>query len=316
MAIRARLLQGATALLYFGPLLAGMAGFGWAMLPPFVSIFVFWLMLLRPHQWPQRNRDWLSLQILAGVATIVLTQVLLVAVLFGIGRGIGGVAGHLPMFHPFLPLGLSFLALPLSRLVWNAERAAARGVRLDEVLYPPAAAEVALPAELLPVLAPVGDEVRPLLDMADDTPLAIIGPAFEDVLDEADAWQRLTAIAEALELAPDRHRALREALVIWATEPEHFAANTTPAGLRVAFRAVAGDPDLLRLLLPRAAVLARLMPDRHGQFPDRAALEALGKADLPGQIATDYAALMAALGYRPAKAKARARARIGQTLPT
>jgi hypothetical protein len=30
-----------------------MAGYGWAMLPPFVSIFVFWLIVLRPQQWPQ-----------------------------------------------------------------------------------------------------------------------------------------------------------------------------------------------------------------------------------------------------------------------
>jgi hypothetical protein len=60
--------------------------------------------------------------LLLSVLTQVLTQVLLVAVLFGIGRGIGGVAGNMPMLHPFLPLAISFFALPLSRLVWNGKR--------------------------------------------------------------------------------------------------------------------------------------------------------------------------------------------------
>lgn len=309
MAIRARLLQAATALLYFGPLLAGLSGHGWAMLPPFVSIFVFWLVLLRPHHWPQRNRDWLDPQMLLSALTQVLTQILLVAVLFGIGRGIGGVAGHLPMFHPFLPLAVSVLALPVSRLAWNGEKALARGLTLEEVLKP-APAPLRQPPHARPE-----EEVAPLLALADDAPLAEAGPLLDDVLDEADAWQRLALIADALEAAPARHAALREALVIWATEPERFAANTTPTAMRAAFRAAGTDRAALRRLLPRAAALARMLPDRQPQFPDRAALEALAEGGLPGQLAADHAALMGALGHRVAP-RGRGRPRIGTLLPT
>jgi hypothetical protein len=316
MVIRARLLQGATAVLYFGPLLAGLAGYGWAMLPPFVSIFAFWLKLLRPHQWPQTPGDWLSAQALMNVTTLVLTQTLLVAALFGIGRGIGGVAGSLPLFHPFLPLGLSFLALPLARLIWNAEQSAERGLTLDEVLYPQSTPDAEMMASDLPPRPRADDEVRPLLALPDDAPLVEVGPALDDVLDEADAWQRLSVLADALDAAPTRHRALREALVIWATEPEHFAANTAPTGLRAAFRAAGQDLGVLRLLLPRAAALARMMPDRQDQFPERAALEALADLHLPGQLAADHAALMGALGHRKARSRAKARPRIGQAQPT
>lgn len=302
MAIRARLLRAATALLYFGPLLAGLSGYGWAMLPPFVSIFVFWLTLLRPHQWPQANRDWLDPQMLLSMLTQVLTQILLVAVLFGIGRGIGGVAGHLPMFHPFLPLAVSFLAVPLSRLVWDGRKALASGLTLDQVMNPPQAR--------------ADDQVRRLLALADDAPLTEIGPVLEEVLDAADAGDRLSCLADVLEAAPGRHGSLREALAIWATEPGLFSSNTAPTAMRAAFRAAGSDPAPLRLLLPRAAALARTIPDRLPQFPDRAALEALAEGGLPGELAADHAALMEALGHSAAPPRDKARVRIGGMQPT
>ncbi len=305
MAMRARLLRAANALLYFGPLLAGLAGFGWAMLPPFVSIFVFWLLLLRPHQWPQSGRDWLTASALLSALTQVLTQILLVAVLFAIGRGIGGVAGHLPNMHPFLPLAVSFLALPVSRVLWNGEKAMARGITLDQVLRPGS-----VPPRQPPHIR-ADEAILPLFALADDAPLSELGPELDDVLDEADAWDRLDRIADALAAAPTRHATLREALMIWATEPGHFAANTAPTAMRAAFRAAGRDQTVLRLLLPRAAALARMMPERQAQFPDRAALEALARDGLPGQLAADHAALMAALGHRAARGRGKSRPALG-----
>lgn len=73
MIVRLKLLQIATVALYMGPLLAGMAGFGWAMLPPFVTLFVAWLIVLRPHQWPQTNAEWLQSKSLISAFTQVLT---------------------------------------------------------------------------------------------------------------------------------------------------------------------------------------------------------------------------------------------------
>ena len=293
MAMRLRLLQGATALLYMGPLIAGLAGFGWAMLLPFVSVFVLWLMLLRPHQWPQSNREWLQASAWIAALTQILTQVLLVAVLFGIGRGIGGVMGQVPLVFPMLPLALSFTAIPLARLAWDSDQALAKGLSIDELLYPHKQPQPTLHPAPTPEVV-----VEPLFAFPDNAPLANLGPALEEALEDAGAWAVLAVVADRLDAAPGRHACLREALLIWATDPGNFASNAAPAGMRAAFRVAGSDLRLLQILLPRAAALARIMPERHAQFPDRADLETLARLALPAQLATDHAALMAALGCR------------------
>lgn len=294
MALRLKLLQLATVSLYMGPLLAGMAGFGWAMLPPFVSLFVAWLIILRPHQWPRSNAEWLQAKCWISVFSQVVTQILLVAVLFGIGRGIGGVSGNLPLFTPILPMALTFLALPLGRIIWNGEKAMARGETIDEMLYAPA-------RPVQPTVQSISPEVEaaPLLAMADDCALSDVGPALEDAMEDAGAWAVLSVLTKALDEAPGRHFALREALIVWATDPDTFAAKAAPEAMRAAFQVAGSDLRLLQALLPRAAALARIMPERRAQFPDRARIEALADLSLPGQLAADHSALLVALSPRP-----------------
>lgn len=291
MAYRLKLLQFATVSLYMGPLLAGMAGFGWAMVPPFVSLFLAWLIVLRPHQWPQGVAEWRQSESWILICSQVATQILLVAVLFGIGRGIGGVSGNVPLFTPILPLALSFVALPLARIVWNGEKAMARGLTIDQVLYAPvgASAQTACPE----------DEVDLLLAMTDDCPLADIGPAMDDAMARAGARAVLGVLIPALIDAPGHHSVLRMAVILWATDPDVFAGNATPDAMRAAFEAAGQDLRLLQVLLPRAAALARIMPGRRDQFPDRARIEALSRLSLPGQLAADHSALLVALSPRP-----------------
>lgn len=298
MTFRVKLLQTATAALYMGPLLAGLAGYGWALVPPFLSIFLWWMVVLHPHKWPQRNAEWLRASTWISVLAQLASQLLLIAMLFAIGRGLGGALGHLPLFHPALPLAISFIAIPLSRLVWNSEEALKLGLTLDEVLYP--RSRPATPSALVkcgPVQGPQ-EAIRPLLDFADNAALQDVGPALEDALDDDTAWARLAALGEALEAAPSKHRALREALLIWTTAPEVFAACAAPSAMRLAFRAAGTDLRLLSRLLPRATALARLLPQNHGQFPESDALAQLADLPLPAQVARDLVALQAALGHR------------------
>ncbi|MDZ4097043.1 MAG: hypothetical protein U1D35_19280, partial [Paracoccaceae bacterium] len=116
---RLRLLMGANALLYFGPLLAGLGGFGWSLVPVFAAIFVLWLIILRPQEWPDSLADWRRPETLVALAARAAVQLLLVAVCFGIGRGIGGVLGAVPPFPVMLPIAISFLSIPLARLIWK-----------------------------------------------------------------------------------------------------------------------------------------------------------------------------------------------------
>jgi uncharacterized membrane protein len=303
MVLRAKLLQAATAALYMGPLLAGLSGFGWAMLAPFMSVFLLWLMILRPHQWPQSHREWLRARTWVSVLSQVLSQLLLIAVLFGIGRGIGGVMGFVPLFHPALPVAVSFMAIPMTRLFWDSEKALAQGLTIDELLYPQRDSSRALPrmAGRAPGHSPE-DAIAPLLAFPADSPLHEVGPILDDVLDDAEAWARLAALGTALEAGTGQHAVLREALVLWATDPDRIVANCAPGALRVAFRAAGQDPQLLSRLLPRASALAHALPQRHGQFPDRSALDVLKAGGLTGQLASDLDALLSALGHLPAKA--------------
>jgi hypothetical protein len=131
---RLRLLMGATALLYLGPLIAGLAGYGWPVVPVFTAIFVLWMIVMRPFDFPATLADWAKPSILLGVVVRLLVQLALVALCFGIGRGIGGILGYLPPFPLAFPLGISILSIPLSRLLWNPAKEQEMNRFLDEAL--------------------------------------------------------------------------------------------------------------------------------------------------------------------------------------
>jgi hypothetical protein len=108
---RITLLRVATALLYMGPLLAGLSGAGWAIVPIFVALFLLWIFFLRPEL--SAAPSWLPrLQ-------LILVQTLLVTVFFGVGRGIAGVAGFPLVLPIWTTVSLSVLAILLGRLMYN-----------------------------------------------------------------------------------------------------------------------------------------------------------------------------------------------------
>ena len=134
MGNRLRLAMGAGLLLYLGPLLAGMAGSGWPVVPVFTAIFLMWLVILRPQEWPDRLADWQRPEALVALAARAVVQIFLVALCFGIGRGIGGVLGVTLGLPVLAPIAVSLLAIPLARLVWNPAEAAALDLALDDAL--------------------------------------------------------------------------------------------------------------------------------------------------------------------------------------
>ena len=272
MLTRMRLVKGATALLYIGPLIAGLCGFGWSMLAPFTAIFVVWLMVLRPEQWPASPEEWLSGQAWLAAVAQVLSQIVLVAVLFGIGRGLGGLAdiGAVSV-NPILPLSVSFIAIPLCRMLWDSHEAASLGYFLDDE------------AESAYGESAAGDAARaiiPLLNLPDSAPDAQVGTAVADALAVVTADLRLDALCAAL-AKPDRsHAALRRALVLWTTEPEIVAPGLVPEGMAKAFSIANGNPDVLRLYVPRAVALLAAFPNRAQDFPHPQSLRDAADADL------------------------------------
>ncbi|MES2913726.1 MAG: hypothetical protein V4753_01295 [Pseudomonadota bacterium] len=283
MLTRMRLVKGATALLYIGPLIAGLCGFGWSMAVPFTGIFVVWLMVLRPEQWPTTPEEWLTAPAWLAALAQVLSQIVLVAILFGVGRGLGGLADIGAVnINPMLPLSISFVSIPLCRMLWDADEAASQGYYLDEeakYAYADNAAGQAATA------------IVPLLNLPDTAPDAEVARAVAAALDVPAAELRLNALSAALANPNRSHAALRQALVIWATEPEIVAPGLVSGSMASAFSIAGGNFDLLRLYVPRAMALIAAFPNRAADFPPPSQLiEAADKtpeSDLPAHLQAD-----------------------------
>jgi len=286
MPTRIRLLRGATALLYIGPLLAGLSGLGWGMLAPFVGIFVVWLMILRPEQWPATPEEWLTGTAWGAALTQLLSQILLVSILLALGRGLGAVAGFLPEMNPIFPLAVSFLAIPLCRVLWDAQEAAYHGIFLDDEAAAAQAPRAATEASAA---------VVPLLTLADDAPDAPTSAAVATVLKAVRADLRLNAFTAALARSDRSHAALRRALILWASEPEIVAPGRVPSAMASGFAIAGRNADLLRLYVPRAMALIAAFPDRANSFPTPAQLrdaaaegpETDPYSDLPAHLRAD-----------------------------
>ncbi len=121
--IRYRLFLVTAALLYMGPLIAGLAGLGWQMIPVFTLIFLLWLLVMRPAMWPRQAAEWLTPRMIGKVLLWIALQAAVVAFCFGIGRGIGGTMGALADVPTWVPPLMSFMAIPLSRIFWNPAHA-------------------------------------------------------------------------------------------------------------------------------------------------------------------------------------------------
>jgi hypothetical protein len=283
MLTRMRLVKAATALLYFGPLIAGLCGFGWGMVFPFAGIFIVWLMVLRPEQWPSTPQEWLTGQAWLAALAQVLSQVLLVGILFAVGRGLGGLANiGTVSVDALLPLSVSFVSIPLCRMLWDSQEAASQGYFLDDEAkeaYSDNAAGQAAAA------------IIPLLNLPDAAPDAQVASAVATVLDVPTADLRLTALTAALTAPSRSHAALRRALMLWATEPEIVAPGFVSGSMDSAFAIANDDHDLLRLYVPRAMALIAAFPSRAGDFPApgvlRQTVEALPPSDLPLHLQTD-----------------------------
>jgi hypothetical protein len=292
MQARLRLLKGATALLYFGPLLAGIAGFGWRVVPLFVGIYLLWLFILRPQQWPRKLADWSRPEALIALLTQSVVQLLLVAVSLGIGRGIGGVLGVMPAIPLMLPVAVSFLSIPLARMIWDPWRADAGEVVLDEALARLEAEEDPAPADDLKRQTEVAARMVAALDRLP----AEAAPGL--LADHLHAMATQTS-HEALRVAlmdpiydGSATAVVRRAAAVHATDPavvDILKGSTYPMAV---FRALTDGPTLA-LFAARCADLAAEKPDRLADCPDPEDVVTLA-ARVPG-AAAELAALAKAL---------------------
>ncbi len=292
MQTRLRLLKGATALLYFGPLLAGLGGFGWAVVPIFAAIFILWLFILRPQQWPRKLAEWARPEALITLLTQAVMQVLLVAVSFGIGRGIGGVLGAVPPFPLMLPVAISFLSIPVARLLWDPWQADRGAGMLDDVIAKAEAAAQAAPQDDLRTRVEAAERMVLALDkLPEDSPpevlishlMAMSANVGHDALRVALMDRVYDNSASPL---------LQRATVVHATEGgvvDALAGTSYPMAL---FRGLT-SADLLQLFASRCATLVAQDPGRLQDCP--AVSDVIATAQTVPGAAAALGALSAAL---------------------
>lgn len=267
---RLRLLKGATALLYFGPLLAGLGGAGWAIVPVFAGIFLLWLVILRPHEFPQTLSDWTRSEALVASSARMAVQLLLVLVLFGVGRGIGGVLGSLPAVPYMLPVGISFLAIPIARLVWDPWKAHAMDKLLDDALShieEGSAVQGGDRAYAEAVTAPLNG----LSDTVTEAELASHLSALRALVDESLTFDVLLSRAQNNEASV----AGKRALMLMASDAATVDRMSNGRAPMQAMDALAAEPDVIERMAERLIEALRQDPDMWDKCPDIGFLEGL-----------------------------------------
>lgn len=276
MHTRLRLLKGATALLYFGPLMAGLGGFGWAVVYLFAAIFMLWLFILRPQQWPRKLADWGRPEALISLLTQGVVQLLLVAVCFGIGRGIGGVLGAVPAFPLMLPVAISFLSIPLARMIWDPWQVDQMGVLLDDALAKLDTGQDDVTEGLQTRVTVAERLVHELGKLPENSDAALLEQHLAAMATQAGHDALRVALMDRI-YDGSANALQRKAAVVHATMGavvDQLAGASYPLAL---FREVK-SPDLLALFAQRGAALLTASPARAVDFPDAAQVR--GKAAL------------------------------------
>lgn len=271
-----RLLKGATALLYFGPLLAGLGGAGWAIVPVFAGIFLLWLIILRPQEFPQTLAEWSRPEALVACCARMAVQLLLVLVLFGVGRGIGGVLGSLPNIPYMLPIGISFLAIPLARLIWDPWKAGAMDKLLDDALSQIEGSSGNMQGGERAYVEAVTAPLNGLPDDVTEAELESHLSALRTLVDEGMTYDVLLTRVQSNEASVAGKRALM-LMASDAATVDRMARRGVPLQ---AMTGLVSDPDLIARMAERLVMALRQDPDMWGHCPNMGFLEGL-HAQLP-----------------------------------
>ena len=297
----ARLTLLVTLMLYGGPVIAGLAGFGWGVVPAFVVIFIAWHIVMRPAEWPRDPAAWRETGVQTGAALQAVVAIVVVLVCFGAGRGIGGVVGYLPPLPLVVPLFLSLAALPLARMIHDPRDGTGMDTLLDDavnrlksfdkdVAFPSADARHILDGTRLAVRL-----LQPVQDLAPDTAPGVIDRHLTAIATQVDDARLREALIERAE-GDSPSRPLLTALVLHATDGRRmeilghetvdpaFAALPDDADYMTLYatRAVAAvteDADV-RLALPRAALVEQALVRMAGTTAEAPLQALLGQSRL------------------------------------
>lgn len=125
MKTRSRAVFATSALLYSGPLYAGLGGFGFETVPLFAALFALWLAVVRPGDWPTTAEEWRQPRSVAWPLLILAGQGVLVAFCLAIGRGIGALNDLVAPLPLAFATGLCVLGIAIA---WTLRRGDTRRI--------------------------------------------------------------------------------------------------------------------------------------------------------------------------------------------
>lgn len=258
---RLRWLMGATALLYIGPLMAGLGGYGWPLVPVFLVLFLLWQFILRPQNWPRQFHEWTQYQAWATLFSNAAIQLLFVALLFGIGRGIGGALGFVPPYGEMLPVAISFLSIPLARMIWDPWKVNEINNLIDHAID-----QIAHPGNPVEAseLRTARRMIAPLADLPDDTTPAVVAQHLLALSAHAEPGHIRTALLERARA--DAGRAELIAMILHCTDPA-LIVQVNGDGPTLALQLLQEDPDLVALFATRLAQAMPQDPEIWGKSP-------------------------------------------------
>ena len=117
MNLRDRAYFATSALVYSGPLYAGLSGYGMNIVPMFAVLFMLWLYVVRPFDWPQTSDAWRNPRALAWPLLVFSVQMVLVTFCIMVGKGIGAVAGIQPPLPLIFSALISMLGISTARII-------------------------------------------------------------------------------------------------------------------------------------------------------------------------------------------------------
>jgi hypothetical protein len=239
------------------------------MVPVFAAIFMLWLVIIRPQDFPRSRQDWLHNPRLVAFAARAAVQILLVSACFGIGRGIGGVLNSLPAFPLMLPIAISFLAIPLARLIWDPWKAHAMDQLLDNAL-----AQIETGSVTNGERSYAEAVLMPLNGLPDDVSLAELGNHLSAIRALVDDTVAYDVLLERV-LNNEASAAGRRALMVMASDTVVIERMQGKNIVARAMEALSPDADSLAQMAERLVHGLRQDPDIWGDCPNMGVIERL-----------------------------------------
>lgn len=265
MPLRPILLFACATLLYAGPFLAGLISGGWGTLAAFALIFSLWSLSQRPHLWPDTFSACFEAEALVALMALVLAQTLMALSAYVLGRGFGVLLGLRHAASPALPLALSFMAVPLARLV-QPIKDNPWGQRFDPRRHRQSPSRRPLPPEDQALAHLI--QICALPDQADE---ALLQSWLMRLPAEVDAQLMRRCFEDAL-MQRQLSRAGQKALILHATDPDVAGLLSGSAYPQLAFTLAENDEALLTLFATRATRVLEDDPTLAIDLPEAEAL--------------------------------------------